>query len=203
MALDDVVLTELPNTGAWFTVATGATLSLEGHLNIMGNSNIAVYCNAAGSTLHASDVIFYGFTTAAPLAIHGGSAYLNRCTFEQNTASALSIYAGGGCFILHMHQWVLVMLRTLHRLWILVCLLHAGYVLVKEGLFSNNDVSEAAIYNKGAAVDMEWGTLVVIDSNFVSNHADAGETTRRMARARRRRDQMKPPVVLLVHLLTC
>lgn len=89
-----MVLADLPSAYKWFSVEAGASLSLQGPIEIQGTTNIAVWCPTAGGKLYATNVTFSGFASA-PLAIHGGTAHLDACTFTDNTAPGLSVYFYG------------------------------------------------------------------------------------------------------------
>lgn len=175
MALGEVVL-QLPSYDHWFTLETEATLSLKGPLDIGGNGHIAVYCNVAGSTLYASHVIFSGFSEV-PLAIHGGSAFLKKCTFEENTAPALSIYLDGRRLVL---TDLMVGIYAGGTRWLTSQTLFAfvwsctGYAMVTDSLFTNNVVTAQANANKGAGIIIDWGELVIMGSNFITNAATTG-----------------------------
>jgi hypothetical protein len=96
----DVVLSGLPTVNWWFLVTTGATLSLQGPMIIQGTTNLGIFASAATSKLYANDVTFTGFG-APPLAVHGGSAYLDNCTFKANSATGISMNVYGMSSGLH------------------------------------------------------------------------------------------------------
>lgn len=89
-----MVLKGLPTVDWWFRVATGGTLSLQGPMEIQGTTNIGIFVSAATSKLYASDVTFTGFG-GPPLAVHGGTADFNNCTFKANTAVGISMNVYG------------------------------------------------------------------------------------------------------------
>lgn len=97
MVAGDVVLMGLPNADKWLTVSTGATLVLNGPLEIQGNGHIAIFAQPADSVVYATTVTFSGFTMA-PLAVPSGSAYLQDCTFKNNACPGISVYTGGTCW---------------------------------------------------------------------------------------------------------
>jgi hypothetical protein len=98
MEAGDVALSGLPTVNWWFLVTTGATLSLQGPMEIQGTANLGIFASAATSKLYANDVIFTGFG-GPPLAVHGGTAYLDGCTFTYNTAVGISMNVYGTSLI--------------------------------------------------------------------------------------------------------
>jgi hypothetical protein len=100
MEAGDVTLSGLPTVNWWVLVTTGATLSLQGPMEIQGTTNIGIFVSAATSQLYASDVTFTSFG-GPPLAVHGGTAYLDGCTFTYNTAVGISMNVYGTSCVLH------------------------------------------------------------------------------------------------------
>jgi hypothetical protein len=73
---------------------------MQGPLDVRG-SNIAVYGTFAAATAYITDVTFSGFG-AAPIAMHGGVAYLERCTFTALNCPGVSIHSFGESFVSHV-----------------------------------------------------------------------------------------------------
>jgi hypothetical protein len=104
MEAGDVLVGGLPSAADWLTVSTGATLVLNGPLEIQGNGYIAIHAPPADSVVYATSVTFSGFIMA-PLAVPSGSAYLQGCTFKNNACPGISVYLGGTCWAQLAEGW--------------------------------------------------------------------------------------------------
>jgi hypothetical protein len=56
----------------------------------------------------------------------------------------------------------------------LACVVGAGYILIKNSIFKDNNLLNTG-YTKGGGIDIGRGTLVIIGSLFTNNYGTAGQ----------------------------